>query len=122
MQFHLKNKCTVRADRGAYLAVAIGEVWRNKKAPLTAGVHELHAFGPTLDNLVERKCGWLPPLYGTVENGTVDRCAMIVTIYSACSSGFWPCALADNFVLQTTWQFGNASLLFVGGKKIKSCL
>lgn len=40
-QLYVEDQGTVGADLGTYLAIAVTEMWRDKKAPFAAGRHQL---------------------------------------------------------------------------------
>src|ERR1017187_1743573 len=58
--------------------VAVGDVGGADQTRFAAHLHALHAFGPALDNAVERELSGLIALVGAVELGAVEQGAAVV--------------------------------------------
>ena len=65
---------------------------------LGAFAHELQAFGPALDNLIEAEFDGLSALVGTVKNPAVREGSLVVAVHLVRSLGFAAAAFLDYFV------------------------
>ena len=58
--------------------IAIGDAGQADQLALAADLNQLYRFGPTLDDLVERKRGRFSTLDGAVEDGPIGQGAMVM--------------------------------------------
>src|SRR5437762_13963874 len=66
-QFDLELQRRVGRDHAARAPFTVGDPCRAGELGLAADLHALHAFGPALDDLVERELGRLVAAVGAVE-------------------------------------------------------
>src|SRR5688572_19477553 len=59
-QLDLEDQRGARLDARRRAAVAVGDLRGTDEAALAAGLHELHALGPALDDAVQRERRRLP--------------------------------------------------------------
>ena len=77
-QFHFEDEGAVRRDSRAGAVRAVGEVRRDDEFKFVADLHELQAFGPTGNDLVQRKGGRLAARDGAVEHGAIEQFALVM--------------------------------------------
>ena len=76
--------CSYRGDVLSPLAVAVSQIRRNVQLPLVTFLHQLHGFGPPLDDLVGSEGGWLPTFVGAVELSAINQSAPVVAFAMCC--------------------------------------
>ena len=109
----------VGRDVGAGAALAVGEVVGDVELVDGAFFHELHAFRPSGDDLLQAEFGGLVAAVAGVEDRSVDERPLVVAAYRVAGFGLAARALFDDLVLQAAGGDGDAGLAGVG---LQECL
>jgi hypothetical protein len=113
-QLHFKDQRRVRLDLRAGATFAISQFGRNEELELIADMHELHAFRPTGNHLVEAEGDRLAAFHAAIENRSVNVHAVVVHFYLIGRfRRFCPIAFFQHFILEATRRDGYALAFFV---------
>lgn len=76
-QFHFEDERAVRRDRAGTIR-AVRQIRRNLELELVAYFHQLQAFRPAGNDLVQSKADWLAASDGTIENRAIKQFALVM--------------------------------------------
>ncbi len=86
-QLHFKHERAVGRDFGTGTIRAVRQLGRDGEFKFIADLHQLNSFGPPCYHLVQRKADGLSALHRAIENGPVEKGAMIMDLNSVGSLG-----------------------------------
>ena len=99
-QFHVKDQGAVGWNAGSGTAFAISQQIWYVEAVLGTLLHQLHALGPSRDDLVQPEVSRFSAPVAAVEDRTVQQTALIVAAHSVRSLGAAAATLRQHLVLQ----------------------
>ena len=111
-QLHIEDQGLVGADVAAGTARAVGEFGGDKKTVFGPFLHELNAFGPAGDHLVQREFDGLFAAIRAVKDGAVDEGAFIVDFNGIGGFGAFARAGREDLILKAAG--GDDDAFFLG--------
>ena len=116
-ELNFEYECGKGGNDSACAPIAIGEVVGDVEFISASSFHELEAFGPTRDHLVEGEACGLLAAVGAVKDPSGNEFAFIVDGYIAVGCWFFTVSFFDDFVDQPRSGF-LVPLLFSGFFKV----
>ena len=102
--------------------LAIGQLGRQEELELGTDRHQLHAFGPARDHLVEREGSRLAAIDGAVELGAIGQGTGVVHLDDVGSLGLGAVTHLLDLILQAGFGALHALFLGVGGQVLFTLL
>ena len=112
-QFHVENECAEGWNACACSLFAVGQQVGDGEAELCALLHQLNAFRPSGDDLVQAEVGRFTAFVAAVEDGSVQQTSFVVAAHGVGSLGTFACTFLQHFVLKAALCYGHAFLLCI---------